>query len=239
MKRSVLPSIVFCLLAIISASPGDDGPTTAVPKTGVPTTGVPTTGVPTTGPDLGQTGTIEGSVRLPTPQFASQMVLYLEPGDGQTFAASSAHATISQKGARFSPSLLVVCVHRTVDFLNDEARPIEHNVFSNSPTSQFDLGLFQPGEKRSVTFDKPGPVLLYCSIHRHMDGVVYVTPTPFFDVIEPDGTSKDVPFHIAGVPPGKWIVHTWQRRRRYPETSSPSMVRAGATCMVDLQFAAK
>jgi plastocyanin len=167
------------------------------------------------------------------------MVLYLEAGEGQMVLVSKTPATISQKGARFSPSLLVVCAHRTVDFLNDEARPIEHNVFSNSPTTQFDLGLFEPGQKRSVTFDKPGPVLLYCSIHRHMDGVVYVTPTPFYDVVDPDGTSKDIAFKINDVPPGKWIVHTWQRRRRYLETSAVALVVTGQKCNVSLQLASK
>jgi hypothetical protein len=104
---------------------------------------------------------------------------------------------------------------------------------------QFDLGLFEPGQKRSVTFDKPGPVLLYCSIHRHMDGVIYVTPSPFFDVVDPDPNAKDIPFKIEGVPPGKWIVHTWQRRRRYLEASASAVVRSGEKCTVDLQLATK
>jgi hypothetical protein len=63
-----------------------------------------------------------------------------------------------------------------VKFLNDESRMVEHNVFSNAPAKRFDLGLFGPGENRMVTFDKPGPVFLYCSIHKFMDGVVVRVP---------------------------------------------------------------
>ena len=71
-----------------------------------------------------------------------------------------------------------------MDFRNDEPKPVEHNVFSNSEAKRFDLGLYKPGEPiEPVTFEQAGAVRLRCSIHRYMDGVVYVTPTPFFAVV--------------------------------------------------------
>lgn len=118
-----------------------------------------------------------------------------------------------------------------VDFLNDEVQKIEHNVFSNAPAKRFDLGLYKPGESRQVFFDKPGPVFLYCSIHRHMDGVVFVAPTPYTSRVEADGQ-----FRITGTPPGDWVLKTWQRRRRFPELSLPLAVEAGKVMNIDLEL---
>jgi hypothetical protein len=122
-----------------------------------------------------------------------------------------------------------------VNFLNDEERAIEHNVFSNSPAKRFDLGLFGPGKAESVTFDKPGPVTLRCSIHRYMDGVVFVSPTPYTSLVDKDGR-----YAIANVPPGKWTLRTWQGRRRFAEQTVPVTVEAGRNpTKVDLELKRK
>ncbi len=185
---------------------------------------------PTTQPS----GTIKGSITFPGEVPLSEMVVYLAPDDNQQITAPKESVKVSQKGAQFSPPLVIVCVGQTVDFLNDEDRPIEHNVFSNSPTKQFDLGLFKPGESRQVTFDKPGPVFLYCSIHRHMDGVVYVTPSPYFSRVDDSGK-----YEIDGIPPGHWVVWTWQRRRRFQEAHSGQKVIEGQSSVVDLELLKK
>ena len=124
-------------------------------------------------------GAVSGKVSSPGEVPLSEMVVYLEsPDDKRQIEVPKETVKVSQKGAKFAPAVVIVCVGQTVDFLNDEDRPIEHNVFSNTPVKRFDLGLYKPGESRTVTFDKPGAVFLYCSIHRHMDGVVFVSSTP-------------------------------------------------------------
>src|SRR4051812_43729184 len=149
--------------------------------------------------------TAEGDVPL------AEMVVYLDsPDPARLPAATTQPARILQKGAQFEPKLLIVTVGQAVDFVNDEDRPIEHNVFSNSPPKRFDLGLYGPGQAKQVVFDKPGPVFLFCSIHRFMDGVIFVSPTPFTSRVDPDGR-----YTIGNVPPGDWIVKTWQRRKRF------------------------
>jgi plastocyanin len=185
-------------------------------------------------PSTQPAGTVTGAITYPGEVPLSEMVVYLVPDDGQQVAPPKETVKVSQKGAVFSPALVIVCAGQTVDFVNDEDRQIEHNVFSNSPAKQFDLGLFKPGETRSVTFDKPGPVLLYCSIHRHMDGAVYVTPTPFFSRVDEKGNYK-----IEGVPPGHWVVKTWQRRRRFQEAQANIKVIAGQTVSQDLELLKK
>jgi hypothetical protein len=140
-------------------------------------------------------------------------------------------AKVSQKGAKFIPPLTVITVGQQVSFPNDEDKPIEHNVFSTSPAKRFDLGLYGPGKDKTVTFDKPGPVFLFCSVHRYMDGVVFVSPTPYTSRVDKNGH-----YEIKNVPPGKWTVKTWQRRRRFPEVTIPTDVTAGKPTAVNFEL---
>jgi len=58
---------------------------------------------------------------------------------------------------------MIVTVGQAVDFLNDEDRLIEHNVFSNSPAKRFDLGLYRPGRIESCDIRQArvrSPILL-------------------------------------------------------------------------------
>src|SRR5688572_14740580 len=112
---------------------------------------------------------IAGKVTSDTEVPLSEMVVYLEPAGGDATAASLSgspppNVQVRQKGAKFDPALVIVSVGQTVEFHNDEDKPIEHNVFSNAPAKKFDLGLYPPRQFKSVTFDKPGAVMLYCSI---------------------------------------------------------------------------
>jgi len=186
---------------------------------------------PTTQP----AGAVAGKVTSPGEVPLSEMVVYLESPDAKReIVVPKNSVKVSQKGAKFSPPVVIVCVGQSVDFLNDEDRAIEHNVFSNAPAKRFDLGLYPPGESRSVNFDKPGAVFLYCSIHRHMDGVVFVSPTPYTSRVNDDGS-----FKIENVPPGIWLVKTWQRRRRFPEVSMPILSEAGKVAAADLELRRK
>ncbi len=181
------------------------------------------------------TGTITGTVSSQGEVPLSEMVIYLEsPEAKRQIAVPKETVKVSQKGAKFSPAIVIVCAGQTVDFLNDEDRPIEHNVFSNTPAKRFDLGLYKPGEARSVVFDKPGAIFLFCSIHRHMDGVVFVSPTPFTSRVEPDGK-----FKIENVPPGIWNVKTWQKRKRFPEQTIPVLVDPAKPATADLELRKK
>jgi plastocyanin len=175
---------------------------------------------------------VRGIVKAESEVPLSEMVVYLEPTSPETkFDLPHDPVKVSQKGAKFAPQMLIICAGQTVDFLNDEDRPIEHNVFSNAPAKRFDLGLYKPGESRTVTFDKPGAVFLYCSIHRYMDGVIYVAPSPYFSRVNPDGS-----YSMDHVPPGKWTLKTWQRRKRFPEQTVPLNLEQGKGASIDLEL---
>lgn len=177
---------------------------------------------------------VSGAVKVEPGKPIPGMIVYLEPKDPSLQFAPTEPAIMSQQGAKFSPPLLVISLGQRVDFLNDENRPIEHNVFSQSPAKQFDLGLWRPPTRKSVTFEKPGLVRLFCSIHRYMDGIIYVCPTPFFTTVANDGT-----FSISGAPPGDYILKTWQRTPRYSEQEKPITITEGKTTVLNLQMSRK
>src|SRR5581483_9530827 len=110
---------------------------------------------------------------------------------------------IAQQGAVFSPHVLPVVVGTTVEWPNND--DIYHNVFSMSDAKRFDLGLYKgnPPEKR-VTFDKPGRVDVFCSIHENMHCVVLVLENRFFASTDDNGD-----YRIPDVPPGTYQLKAW------------------------------
>ena len=115
-------------------------------------------------------------------------------------------AKVAQHGAAFTPHILPVLAGTTVEWPNHDE--IFHNVFSASDTQSFDLGLYQgsPPEKH-VTFQQPGKVDVYCSIHAQMHCVVLVMANPYFAT-----TDKDKRYTIPNVPPGKYKLKAWGER---------------------------
>ena len=173
--------------------------------------------------DASAGASVAGRVTVAKGQKVPEMIVYLESTDPKyTFELPEVPLVVSQRDAKFDPSLLVVPVGTRVDFHNNETT-LAHNVFSNSQAKKFDLGLYEPGQKvEPVHFDKPGAVRLRCSIHRFMDGVVYVTPTPHHAVVEADGR-----FAMTGVPAGAYRLKTWQRTKRYRDQDVAVTVEAG------------
>jgi len=112
---------------------------------------------------------------------------------------------VTQKGAIFTPHVLPVLAGTTVEWPNND--DIMHNVFSFSETKSFDLGLYKSPTVRSVTFDKPGRVDVFCSIHTRMNCVILVLENPFFA-----GTNEKGAYTIANVPPGTYKLKAWGER---------------------------
>src|SRR5688500_3650205 len=74
---------------------------------------------------------VAGKVSAAGGKALPEMIVYLEPTDpAARFPVSAEPVHVSQRDARFTPALVVVCVGQSVDFSNDEPRSVEHNVFS-------------------------------------------------------------------------------------------------------------
>ena len=117
---------------------------------------------------------------------------------------------IGTSGKEFSPHVLVVPVGSTVAFPNHD--PFNHNVFSLSEENPFDLGLYGRGEVRTVRFERPGVVRVYCNVHAQMSAVVVVRDSPWYTQPSSDGS-----FDFGAVPPGGYTLHAWHERA--PETT--------------------
>jgi plastocyanin len=128
-------------------------------------------------------------------------------------AVQPVDAVLRQKNKAFEPHLLVITKGSTVQFPNLD--PWFHNVFSLFNGKKFDLGLYEAGTTRTVHFDREGVSYIFCNIHPEMSAVVVVVPSPYYSVALKDGE-----FSIAGVPPGRYMVHVWS------ENSLPEVLSA-------------
>ena len=104
-----------------------------------------------------------------------------------------------QRDQRFVPHVLAITTGTTVDFPNGDV--FYHNVFSLSKTARFDLGRYAVGSSKSVRFDRPGIVRVFCEIHSHMSAFVLVFAHHYFAVTDAEGR-----YHIDDVPPGTYTV---------------------------------
>jgi hypothetical protein len=109
---------------------------------------------------------------------------------------------MNQTNETFVPHLLAIVAGTTVDFPNNDE--IYHNVFSLSRARRFDLGRYAAGRSKSVRFDTPGIVRVFCDIHAHMSAYILVFAHRYFAVTDDQGS-----YRIDNVPPGAYTVVAW------------------------------
>jgi plastocyanin len=130
-------------------------------------------------------------------------VVYLDPALRAAFdARDEPRARIDQRNETFVPHVLAIVAGTTVDFPNSDLT--YHNVFSLSKAKSFDLGRYAVGKSKSVRFDKPGIVRVFCEIHSHMSAFILVFSHRYFAVTADDGS-----YRIDNVPPGTYNVFVW------------------------------
>jgi plastocyanin len=165
--------------------------------------------------------------RKPALAEFTNVVIYLDsvPLTDEANAGTAARLAIEQRDETFVPHVLPVLRGSTVDFPNKD--PVFHNVFSLSSARSFDLGRYPKGTSKSVHFDHPGTVQVFCHIHSDMSAVVLVLDNPFFTIPAPPGR-----YAIDGVPAGEYRLVAWHERIK-PIVRSVR-VRAGETTILDL-----
>jgi plastocyanin len=133
----------------------------------------------------------------------TRVVIYLE-GPASGAPPAPATFTMQQLNRRFTPDLLVVPVGAKVQFPNLD--PIFHNIFSLSKPKSFDLGSYDKGDSRSVTFSKAGVVYVYCHLHPNMEATIVVAPNRWYARADASGQ-----YRIPNVPPGHYTVVAWHK----------------------------
>ena len=139
------------------------------------------------------------------PHERRSAVVYLESAPQAAFEEGggvSLRASMSQVNETFVPHVLAVRVGTVVDFPNDDR--IYHNVFSLSKAKRFDLGRYAKGQSKSIVFDQPGIVRVFCDIHSHMSAFILVFSHRFFAV-----TDDQRRYEIDRVPPGTYTLVAW------------------------------
>lgn len=155
--------------------------------------------------DLGP-GAVPPREKAGTASPLRDVVIYLE-GAPRDARPSGVHPppVLTQRDERFEPHILPVTVGTTVQFPN--ADPVYHNVFSLAAARTFDLGRYPAGASKSVTFEQPGIVQVFCHIHSDMSAVVLVLGTPLYTVPSTDGR-----YSLDDVPPGDYVLVAWHER---------------------------
>ncbi len=130
-------------------------------------------------------------------------VVYLETAPGGAFEdRDPARARMDQRNETFLPQVLAVTVGTVVDFPNNDRT--YHNVFSLSKARRFDLGRYAQGRSKSVRFERPGIVRVFCDIHSHMSAFIIVFNHRYFAMTDRDGH-----YRIDRIPAGTYSVVAW------------------------------
>ena len=172
-------------------------------------------------------GAVKGTVTTSDHAPVADGVVMIE-GPSLPAPATAPHRVMEQRHETFVPRVLAVAVGATVDFPNHD--PMLHNVFSASPAKKFDLGMYDQGETKSVTFDTPGVVRVGCNVHPKMEAFIVVHPNPYVAVTDRRGS-----YTITGVPAGSYQVRVWHER--LGERQMPVVVRDGQVQPIDVPLA--
>ena len=168
---------------------------------------------------------MEGRVRRGVPD-RRQSVVYLATAPLGAFEERSREqAVLDQRQETFVPYVLPILVGTTVSFPNND--PFYHNVFSFSKTARFDLGRYPMGRSKSVRFDHPGIVRVFCEIHSHMSAFILVLSHQYFAATGVGGR-----YRIENVPPGEYDVVVWTDG----EERAKKRVRVSSGVTAELDF---
>ncbi|HWA83912.1 MAG TPA: hypothetical protein VG820_10780 [Fimbriimonadaceae bacterium] len=148
---------------------------------------------------FGPVATVDGDVHLSRGREAGSAVVYLE---GAEKSKPLANAVVDQRERRFIPHISVVTVGTLIRFPNNDT--VFHNVFAEFDAKKFDLGMYPRGTTKTQTFNKPGLVALFCSVHSEMSAYVMVVDTPYYTIADRKGH-----FSIPNVANGEYTLRVW------------------------------
>jgi len=159
--------------------------------------------------------------------YARLAVVYLDGYIDPDVKPLTPSPVMDQRNITFVPHILAITTGTMVQFPNSDK--VYHNAFSVDKVKSFDLGRYTTGKSKSVFFDQPGPVQVFCEIHSSMSAVVMVFPHNFYQVINADGT-----FRFENIPPGTYQLRVWHEFK--PLQSRPATITGSETQTYDFSL---
>lgn len=120
-------------------------------------------------------------------------VVIAEPAGSDAATTSHAQARagtarIVQQFQQFKPSILAIRAGTTVEFPNLDR--MRHHVYSFSEARRFEIRLYSGEKVPTVTFDRPGVVVIGCNIHDWMEAYIYVSNARYFSTTNQRGRAS-------------------------------------------------
>ena len=164
-------------------------------------------------------GKIKGTVKVQGLRTPANVVVYLNKAPQTDLDLSKTSFVMDQRNLEFFPHVLPIPVGSSIVFPNNDK--VDHNVFSMSRTKKFNLGSYNPGESKTVVFDKPGIIELRCDVHAEMAAYILVMKSPYFAVTDKKGNFEipDAGYlqqfgleGLADLATGKYFIKTWHEK---------------------------
>ncbi len=150
-------------------------------------------------PSLVWAGTIHGKVYL-SEELMPHVLVWVAAAEGRSLhSVVTVHLDHTQ--GKFAPYILPIQVGSTVEFRSSDGMPCR--LYSASERNAFNLTR-QSGPNRSLTFDRPGVIVVRCQDHPDALAYIVVTETPYFAV-----TGETGQYSIEGIPEGERTVRLW------------------------------
>jgi len=176
-------------------------------------------------------GTITGAVQCKRVRHPENVVVYIEKVGNNDYPVPEEHGIIDQLNLTYVPHVIAVQKGTTLDFPNSDT--VRHNVVSDQNCCNFfNLGTYDVGVVKHVTFDTLCTVPLACNVHSEMSAFIVVLDNPYFSV-----TGRDGVFKIDNVPPGTYKLNAWHERFR--TITKDVTVESGKTANVDFSLKKK
>ena len=145
--------------------------------------------------------TLRIALAAPDKQPVDDVVVYLEPLDGQPLPVVQHQLQISQRDKAFAPYIAVAQRGQSVLFTNQD--DITHHIYSATGDNKFSFKI-KAGEQHSTPLAHAGEIAMGCNVHDWMSGYLLMVDTPYFDKTAADGQAV---FSIAE--PGRYQVRLW------------------------------
>lgn len=111
-------------------------------------------------------------------QPASDIVVYLEPLEGQKTTKTAHQVVISQSQKSFSPYISVSQTGNPLKFSNSD--DITHHIYSTNRLNAFSFTIKPGQELMQTAVSQATEIAMGCNVHDWMSGHLLVLDTPYF-----------------------------------------------------------